>query len=158
MGLDTYSKATTFVPFSAKEGSDGITLRALDLDDIGGLVSDHLGAIANALELYEELKANIKETNSLDRFMISLIRILPDLAGELIAVSAGVPELADKAKALAFGIQLRAISAITHMTLEDAGGIKNLYAGLSSVLAGIQMPQMIARATAAREPAAKLQS
>jgi hypothetical protein len=149
-----------FVPFSGAEDSDGMELRALDLDDVSLLISGHLGAIANALEIYQDMKADINESGSLDRFVVGLIRMLPDLTAEIIATSAGVPDLAHKARQLAFGVQLRSLSEIVRMTLEDTGGIKNLFAALPSVLAGLQMPQMVqkARTMLTPETNGKLQS
>lgn len=143
MGLETYARQSAFIPFGSGEGGDGITVSALSLDDIGSLISENLGAIADSLESYQQLKATMAETGTMDRFMITVITAMPGLAAALICTAAGLPDLRDKAKDLAFGIQIRALNEIARMTLEDVGGIKNLFAALAPVLSGLQLPQMM---------------
>lgn len=135
MGLSTFQTRTVKVPFNVEEPEgNGITIRALNLDDCTTLVSNHLGEIAMALELYEAHRADLFKEASLDKFVLAMISVVPSMAGELIAVAADEPELADIARKLAVGTQLHAITEISRLTLEDSGGIKNLFAALANVL------------------------
>lgn len=137
MGLEAYAVPTAFVPFSGKEDSPGITVRALDLDDVTILVTDHLGAIAETVELWQEIRPKLMQEGNLDKFLITVMRGSPELVAQLIAVSCDQPALVDVARKLSFGVQIRALNEVIRLTLEDAGGIKNLFAALRLALPGL---------------------
>jgi hypothetical protein len=139
-GLSTYETPKAFIPFGL-DPNKGMTVRALNLDDLTEMISAHLGPIAEAVELYEKNRADMFAAGNIDRFVITVMRVLPQLSAEIIAVAADEPELTEAAGRLAFGIQLRALSEVARMTLEDAGGLKNLFAALASALPGLNLPR-----------------
>jgi hypothetical protein len=148
VGLEAYVEPKVFVPFGADEDSKGLMLRGLNTDDITGLLSDHLGAIANAVDLFRKNGELQGLMNSADRFVISVLKITPGLAAGIIACAADQPDKEDAARRLSFGFQMRALSEIMRMTLEDAGGVKNLYAALAVALPGIKLhPSVLASLT-----------
>lgn len=138
MSLSDFTPETREVPLN-KAGDKTLTVRGLNLDDLTFLVSNHLGDIATGMELYQQHKTAVIAENSLDRFIVAMMRVLPDLSAEIIAVACDEPERGDNARKLPLAIQIAALSEIASLTMEEAGGLKNLFAALASLI-GAMMP------------------
>jgi hypothetical protein len=105
-------------------------VRGITLDDMTFLVQQHLAPITKAIKLYQESREDIIKTGNLSGFVMTLAADFPNLAAEVI--SAASDSLDDQtrnvAKNLPIATQIHALSEITRLTLEDAGGLKNLLA------------------------------
>ena len=104
-------------------------VRGLCLDDMTYLVQRHLGPITRALKTWQESREDVIRTGNLQQFVLTLIKDFPDLAAEVI--SAAADELDEKAtqtaKKLPLAAQISALTAISRLTMEDAGGLGNLF-------------------------------
>jgi hypothetical protein len=109
-------------------------VRGITLDDMTFLVQQHLAPITKAIKLYQESREDIMVSGNLQGFVMTLARDFPNLAAEVI--SAASDSLDDEtrkvAKALPIATQIQALSEITRLTLEDAGGLKNLLAEMQA--------------------------
>ncbi len=111
-------------------GGKQFMVRGLCADDLALMVSLHLHEIVKALELYREQKGNIMASGSLAEFVMTFVRDFPAVATEVISAAADAHT--DKAREvigkLPITVQLAALNEITKLTMEDAGGLKNLLA------------------------------
>jgi hypothetical protein len=105
-------------------------VRGLCLDDMTFLIQRHLGPITRALKLWQESREDIIRTGNISQFVMVLAKDFPELAAEVI--SAAADELDDaattKAGKLPIAAQIAALSAISRLSMEDAGGLGNLLA------------------------------
>lgn len=111
-------------------------VRGLCLEDMTFLIGQHLGPITRALKLYQESRADVLKTGNLQGFVMTVARDFPELAAEVI--SAGADQLDDTtrkvARQLPISVQIMALTEITRLSLEDAGGLKNLLAEMTATL------------------------
>ena len=111
-------------------------VRGITLDDMTFLVSQHLGPITRAVKMYQESKADILTTGSFQGFIMAMARDFPDLLAEVI--SAAADSLDDTTRAVAkqlpLSTQIIALNEIVRLTVEDAGGLKNLLAEMQERL------------------------
>jgi hypothetical protein len=105
-------------------------VRGLCLDDMTYLVQRHLGPITRALKLWQESREDVIRTGNLQQFVMTLVKDFPELGAEVI--SAAADELNDgataKAKELPIATQILALTTISRLSMEDAGGLGNLLA------------------------------
>ena len=75
-------------------------------------------------------------TGNLQQFILTLVKDFPELAAEVI--SAGADEFNDlataKARRIPIASQIAALTAISRLSMEDAGGLKNLLAEMQARL------------------------
>jgi hypothetical protein len=121
-------------------------VRGLCLEDMTFLVQRHLGPITRAAKLWQESRADAIQTGNLTSFILTLAKDFPELAAEVI--SAAADELNDiataKARRIPIASQIAALTAISRLTVEDAGGLKNLLAEMQERVkdaAGVGEPQ-----------------
>lgn len=121
----------------ALPGGKQLMVRGLCADDLALMVSLHLPEITKALELYREKQANVLQTGNLTEFLMTFARDFPAVVAEVISAAADSPSEAGKeiARKLPVTIQLSAINEITRLTMEDAGGLKNLLAEMRARMA-----------------------
>ena len=105
-------------------------VRGITLDDMTFLVNRHIGPITKAVKMYQESREDILKTGNLQGFVMTLARDFPDLAAEVISAASDQldDETRNKARQLPISVQISALSEITRLSLEDAGGLKNLLA------------------------------
>ena len=107
-----------------------VEVRGICADDLTYLLQRHLGPITRAVKLWQESKADIIRTGTLQQFMLVLLKDFPDITAEVISCCAD--EIDDAAIAVArklpIASQLACLSAIFKLTQEDAGGLGNLLA------------------------------
>lgn len=140
MQLKDFQIPRSRINLPGKRGPDGekpfFEVRGLCLEDMTLLVNQHLGPITRALKLYQESREQVLATGSLQGFIMTLARDFPELAAEVI--SAASDSLDDDtrkiARQLPISIQVMALSEITRLSLEDAGGLKNLLAEMQAQL------------------------
>lgn len=137
MSLAAYTPETDTVEIGRpKEGQPAtlLTLYGLTLADFTGMIANHLADIEAIYNLWTKDKARIMKAGSLDAFLIALCRDSPDIVAEVISRGCREPELIDKAKQLPFSIQVVALSKIAKLTFEEAGGLPQLQAALTTLL------------------------
>jgi hypothetical protein len=105
-------------------------VRGLCLDDMTFLIQRHLGPITRALKLWQESREDIIRTGNISQFVMVLAKDFPELAAEVISAAADELDDAATAKAgkLPIAAQIAALSAISRLSMEDAGGLGNLLA------------------------------
>jgi hypothetical protein len=140
--LKDFKVPTADIPLN-KEIS--ITVRGLGLDDLSCLVATHLDSISKAAELYNRSKEDIFATANMQGFILTLAKDFPGLVSEVISIAADEPDAKDVK--LPFPIQLRALTEISRLTLEDAGGMGNLFATLGSLWKGARDGAGLSRLT-----------
>jgi hypothetical protein len=111
-----------------------VSLRGLNLDDFALLLQDHLEPISKAVQLWQQSKQDIYTSKNMQGFLMSIIKDFPGLVTEVISIAADEPD-AKKVK-LGLGFQTSAIAAISKLTLEEAGGLGNLFASLAALARG----------------------
>lgn len=129
--LSEYQTARTAVPLNRKD----VMLRGLNLDDFAILLQNHLEAVTKVVENYQRHKDSVFSSSNLQSFLIGSAQEFPGLVSEVISIAADEPEAA-KVK-LPVGFQMSAISAISKLTLEEAGGLGNLFASLAALGKGV---------------------
>jgi hypothetical protein len=109
-------------------------VRGITLDDMTFLVNQHLEPITRALKLYQESREDILKTGNLSGFVMTLARDFPALAAEVISAASDSLDEATRAVAakLPLSVQISALSEIVRLSLEDAGGLKNLLAEMQA--------------------------
>lgn len=130
-GLDGYEPEESVIKLKGKGGKDySFKVRGLTIPDVTKLLEHRLGDVEAAYELVKGDKRRL----GADDIIISLLGEAPALMAEVISAAAddrGNPEVYLK---LPFSAQHRALAEIARMTLEEAGGLKNLFATLQSLL------------------------
>lgn len=140
--LKAYRPPTADVPLNSEIS---ITVRGLGLDDLSHLIANHLDGISKAADLYSRSKADIFATKNMQGFILTLAKDFPGLVSEVISVACDEPDAKDVK--LPFPIQLRALTEIVKLTLEDAGGMGNLFATLGSLWQGARDGAVLSRMT-----------
>lgn len=134
--METINLEDFVIPRTAVPVGKGkqIMVRGLCADDIALMVSQYLPEITKAVELYQEKRANVMQTGNLTEFLMTFARDFPAVVAEVI--SAATDSHGEKAREVAqkmpISIQLAAINEITRLTMEDAGGLKNLLAEMQA--------------------------
>jgi hypothetical protein len=138
MQLKDYQIQRKKVPLPGKPGTENFfEVRGLCVDDLTLLISIHHGAITRALKLYQESKADVLASKNLTGFMLLLAKDFPELVAEVISAAADSLDDATRAVArkLPFTTQVLAMNEILKLSMEDAGGLKNLLAELRELAA-----------------------
>lgn len=140
MQLKDFTIPRTRINLPGKADKDGnkpyFEVRGLTLDDLTFLIGQHLGPITRALKLYQESREDVLKTGNLSGFIMSLARDFPDLVAEVISAATDSLDDATRniARQLPISVQLLAINEITRLSIEDAGGLKNLLAEMQERL------------------------
>lgn len=153
MQLKDYEIPRTKVPLPGK-AVDGakpfFEVRGLCADDLTFLISQHIGPITKAVQLYQESRADILATGNMQGFIMTLTRDFPHLVSEVI--SAATDSLDDETRKIAarlpISVQLAAMSEIAKLSIEEVGGLKNLLAGMQQHLSDVVAVASDLRATA----------
>jgi hypothetical protein len=130
----TIERAKVTLPGKVKPGEERpyIMVRGICGDDIVYLVMSHHADITKALVIYQEQRERImKGGQGLTNFILALARDFPDVIAEVISAAcdkAGDEATLKVAKQLPIPTQLLALNEIIRLTMEDAGGLKNLLA------------------------------
>ena len=143
--LSEYQTPRIEVPLGADKV---VALRGLNLDDFALLLQDHLEPISKAVDLYQQSKQDIYTNKNMQGFILAIVKDFPGLVSEVISIAADEPEA--KRVKLGLGFQTSAVAAISKLTLEEAGGLGNLFASLAALARGVlqnasEMSQMQTR-------------
>lgn len=126
MALRGYKQKTDTI----QAGDQTVTVRALTLADVTILVDGYWSEIKSIYDYYVSIESDVEPDAKFNRMILECVRIAPDLAAAIIAVSAGEPDEVETAKSLPFTVQVDALVKITTLTLTEAGGLGNFSAVL----------------------------
>lgn len=141
----TIQRERITLPGKAKDGvKPFFEVRGLCLEDMTFLVQRHLGPITKALKLWQESREDVLRTGNVAQFVMVIAKDFPELAAEVISAAADELEEGATAKArqLPIASQIAALTAITRLSMEDAGGLGNLLAEMQQRLksvAGVEL-------------------
>lgn len=111
-----------------------IVLRGLSTEDIVHLFEANFAEVQATWELYEQANRAIFTDTAQVKFLAALIQKCPGLIAEVISRSAGEPEQMHRVKTWGLGLQMGCMQVIFNLTLQEAGGLKNLSASLDPML------------------------
>lgn len=112
------------------DGND-VAVRGLNLDDLTALMPEHFEAVSKIAVLYGQHKQSVFSSKAFADFVISIARDFPNIIAEVISIASDEPE-AKKVK-LGSGLQISVLSAVLKLTVEEAGGLGNLFGQLQTL-------------------------
>lgn len=139
MALRDHITPRTIVPLL---GDNTVAVRGLNLDDFTFLLGEHLEAASKIAELYAQHKNAIFTTKPFQEFVLGIAKDFPGLVSEVISIAADEPGSEIK---LGLGLQLAVLHAVIKQTMEEAGGLGNLFAQLRAVGAGALVASLEAK-------------
>lgn len=137
MGLAQHETPRIVVPLI---GSNSVALRGLNLDDFSALLVDHLEPVSKIADLYAQHKNSVFSNKAFQGFIIGIAKDFPTIVSEVISMSADEPDA--KTIKLSTGLQISCLTAIMKLTVEEAGGLGNLFAQLGSLGRGVLGPAL----------------
>ncbi len=137
MGLAQHVTPRMIVPLL---DGNSVSLRGLNLDDFSALLVDHLEPISKIAELYAEHKNSVFSNKAFQGFLIGIAKDFPSIVMEVISMSSDEPDA--KGVRLATGLQISCLTAIMKLTVEEAGGLGNLFAQLGALGRGVIGPAL----------------
>lgn len=154
MALRNYKPKTDTI----QAGDEEVTIRALTLSDVTILVDAHWSEMKAIYDFYAGTEAEASIDEKVNRAILECVRVAPDLAAAMIAVSAGEPDAVEIAKSLPFTVQVDAVLKIVTMTLSEAGGLGNFLAVLQRAMDSVKtaLPAMSAPPSVVPDPLASM--
>lgn len=119
MALSDFTPETKDVSY---KGKTLVTVRGLNLDDVGLLMRRHLGDLQAVYRAYENIGKLLPNNQDIDALLFNFLANAPETAARMIANASGEPDNIDKARALPAPLQLKILIAIIELTFEDIGG------------------------------------
>jgi hypothetical protein len=107
-------------------------VRGLALEDLTQLVTSHLPDMIELTALYVEHLESVLDDRPRARLISHAVMTFPKLVSEVISMVTDEPALRDVK--MPFGISLSVLDAAVRLTVEDAGGLGNLFATLRDQL------------------------
>lgn len=105
-----------------------VAVRGLNLDDFAALLPNHFEAVSKIAALYAEHKQSVFSSKAIGDFIMSSAVTFPGLVSEVISIAADEPEARDVK--LGTSLQITVLTAIVKLTVEEAGGLGNLFGQL----------------------------
>lgn len=112
-------------------GKNTVSVRGFNLDDFLALLPNHLEGLSKMAALYAQHKTSVFSGRAFQDFMLAAARDFPGLVMEVISIAADEPEAVSKK--LSTGLQISVLTAIAKLTIEEAGGLGNLFAQLREI-------------------------
>lgn len=131
MGLAQHQTPRIIVPLL---GENTVALRGLNLDDFSALLVDHLEPVSKIADLYAEHKNSVFSNKAFQGFIIGIAKDFPAIVTEVISIAADEP---DEKPKLSTGLQISCLTAVMKLTVEEAGGLGNLFAQLAALGRGV---------------------
>lgn len=137
MSLASYVVERTVIPL--KPPNKDIHIRGLNVIDLTALIGEHLTDVEALYATYQAMKVSIYSQNSLNRFIVEMLKSAPHLVAEVISRAADepTPEAIKAAQTLPLPVQVACLNAVVRLTFEEVGGLKNLLATLGLILNGM---------------------
>lgn len=111
-----------------------VTLRGVSTADLTKIVTSNFEDVTETWELFQVAQKAVYTTDGQRKLMLSLIQKCPALVAEVISLSAGEPDQVDRIAKWGIGLQMGCLQVIYNLTLQEAGGLKNLLASLEPML------------------------
>jgi len=118
---------------------NNVAVRGLNLDDFTALMPEHFDSITKIADLYSRHQTSVFSGKGLSEFLIASAKDFPNLLSEVISIAADEPD-ARNVK-LGIALQISVLSAILKLTVEEAGGMGNLFAQLRVLGANVVAAQ-----------------
>jgi hypothetical protein len=136
MPLMSHQPARMVVPLI---GDNSVSLRGFNLDDFLALIPEHIEELSKIATLYSQQKEAVFSNKAMMSFLMAIGKDFPGIIMEVISISADEPEAKDIK--LSTALQIACLGAIVKMTVEEAGGLGNLFAQLRSLGANVMAAQ-----------------
>lgn len=136
MPLSAHQTPRMIVPLL--NGND-VAVRGLNLDDFAALMPSHFEAISKIAALYAEHKQSVFSSKAIGEFIMSSAVTFPGLVSEVISIASDEPD-ARNVK-LGTSLQITVLTAIVKLTVEEAGGLGNLFGQLRELGARLRAVQ-----------------
>lgn len=114
-----------------KEGKKSLIVRGLCTQDLTIAAKKHKGTMK---ELFDLLEGGLSAGREAE-FGWELMDKFPDLAVQMIALAADMPDRAGELSKLPAPVQLKVLEAIYRLTIEDTGGMDDFLERVFSILA-----------------------
>lgn len=108
-----------------------VSVRGINLDDFMALLPNHMEAVSKIAALYAQHKQSVFSPKAFEAFLLATAHGFPGLVSEVISIAADEPDT--KHVKLGTSLQISVLSAVMKMTVEEAGGLGNLFAQLRDV-------------------------
>jgi len=105
-----------------------VAVRGFNLDDFAALIPGHLESISKVADLYAQHQQSVFSGKAFHEFLIAVAADFPGMLSEVISIAADEPEA--KNVKLSTPLQLSVLTAIVKLTVEEAGGLGNLFGQL----------------------------
>lgn len=110
-------------------GGNSVSVRGFNLDDFAALMPSHFEAISKVAALYAEHKQSVFSSKAIGDFIMSSASAFPGLVSEVISIASDEGPEAKGVK-LGSSLQISVLTAIVKLTVEEAGGLGNLFGQL----------------------------
>lgn len=147
MPLSAHSTPRIEVPLL---GGNSVSVRGFNLDDFMALMPNHLEELSKVAALYAQHKNSVFSNKAFQEFILSIAGGFPGIISEVISIASDEPDT--KNVRLSTGLQISVLSAIMKLTVEEAGGLGNLFAQLRVLGANVVAAQVELRANSQKQP------
>lgn len=109
-------------------GDEPVTIYGLTVSDISTLMLAYGDQCKQAYEIFQAAGDAPDITARVNRSLIEIANLVPDLTAAVIALAAREPDAVEQAKSLPFTAQVDALVKIVELTLGSEGGLGNFLA------------------------------
>lgn len=113
-----------------------VSVRGINLDDFMALLPNNFEAMSKIAATYAAHKESVFSPRAFTEFLLASATGFPNLVAEVISIAADEPDA--KGIKLGTSLQLSVLAAIAKLTIEEAGGLGNLFAQLRDLGARLQ--------------------
>lgn len=121
-------------------GANNVSVRGFNLDDFAALLPEHLEAVTKIAEMYGQHKQSVFSGKAFGEFIVLVAKDFPGIVSEVISRAADEPDA--KNVKLSIGLQISVLTAILKLTVEEAGGLGNLFGQLRALGANLLAAQV----------------
>lgn len=127
-----------------------VAVRGFNLDDFMLMIPNHFEELSKIAVLYAQQKEAVFSNTAIQSFIIAIAKDFPGIIMEVISIAADEPEAKDVK--LSTGLQMTVLTAIMKLTIEEAGGLGNLFAQFRDLGANVAAAQAELRNASPRPP------
>lgn len=110
-------------------GDETVMLYPLTVNDVSTLMLGYGDQCRQAYEMFKAAGGDAPDlTAQVNRTLIEVANLIPDLTATVIALSAREPDATEQAKSLPFTTQVDALVKVLDLTLGSEGGLGNFLA------------------------------
>lgn len=131
-------------------GDEPTAVFGLTVTDIGMLMRDYGESCRDAYNIYAATEGTGDEVARIDRTLVELVHLVPDLVAAIIAYAAREPDAIDVAKSLPVTIQIDALVKVLNLTMATEGGLGNFLAVLRNATDSLKLAVAVLKAPPAQ--------